>query len=80
MASEVRPASRARGYRQRAHDCIMSALSAETEDARVTLLDLALGWTKMAKQLEKLDPESTGADDLQGVRVLIVKPKPKPKH
>jgi hypothetical protein len=77
MASNFRPASRARSYRRRAHDCIVTALSAETEDARATLLDLAVGWTKMAKQLERLDPEPAGANDLQGVQVLIVAPKVK---
>jgi hypothetical protein len=76
MTSEYRPTSRARSYRQHAHDCIEIAVRSADEGTCAALLDLALGWTRMAKQLEKLEPEpGSNVDTFQGVQVLIITPK-----
>lgn len=78
MVWDYRPAYRARGYRKRARDCIVSAVGTRDKDACEALLDIAFGWTRMAQQLEKLDPEPAGgADVLDGVRVLVITPKRK---
>lgn len=74
---DYRPASRARDYRKRAHDCIVTALSAVDANACADLLDVAAGWTRMAQQLEKLDPDPAAPGLLEGVRVLIIAPKSK---
>ena len=78
MVSDYRPANRARDYRKRAHDCIVTAVGAKDTDAREALLEVAFGWTRMAQQLENLDPQPTGgAGALDGVQVLIITPKRK---
>ena len=78
MVWDYRPAHRARDYRKRAHDCVVNAVGARDADARETLLDIAFGWTRMAQQLEKLDPQPAGgAGALEGVEVLIITPKRK---
>jgi hypothetical protein len=74
MASDAPSATRARSYRLHARDCIVEAINAADVDARVALLDLAFGWAKMAKQVERLKPGDLG-DPLQGVEVVIVMPK-----
>jgi hypothetical protein len=73
MASDLRPIGRARSYRQRAHDCIQLAITAADVETRAALLDLAFGWTRMAKQIErlKLEPDDV-ADMFRGVQVLIM--------
>ena len=77
MVWDYRPASRARDYRKRAHDCIVTAISARDTNTCEALLDIAFGWTRMAQQLEKLDPEPAGAAALDGVQVLVITPKRK---
>ena len=78
MTRDLRPASRARSYRQRAHDCIQIAIKTADADARASLLDLAFGWARMAKQVERveLEPDSV-VDMLQGVQVLIMTSTPR---
>jgi hypothetical protein len=73
VVSDYRPANRARDYRKRAHDCIVTAVGARDRDACEALLDIAFGWTRMAQQLEKLDPKPAGV--LEGVQVLVITPK-----
>ncbi len=76
MASDFRPASRARSYRQHAHDCITNAVKSDHEEARVALLELAFGWARLARQIEKMEPTSDGiAEILQGVEVLLITSK-----
>ena len=78
MANEFRPASRARSYRQHAHDCIANAVKSDHEESRVALLELAFGWPRLARQIEKTEaaPDAL-ADVLQGVEVLVITPKPR---
>jgi hypothetical protein len=75
VVSDYRPANRARDYRKRAHDCVVTAVGVRDSNACEALLDIAFGWTKMARQLEKLDPEPAGGEILDGVQVLVIKPK-----
>jgi hypothetical protein len=76
VATDYRPADRARDYRKRAHHCIVAAVAARDTGAREALLDIAFGWTRMAQQLEKMDPKlGPEAGDLDGVQVLIIAPK-----
>ena len=77
MARELRADSRARSYRQHAHDCIQIAVKSANSDASEALLDLAFGWARMARQLDGLgaERERADADMFQGVQVLIMKPQ-----
>ena len=77
MVWDCRPPHRARDYRKRARDCVVSAVSTRDTDACEALLDIAFGWTRMAQQLEKLDPEPARGEVLDGVQVLIITPKRK---
>jgi hypothetical protein len=78
VVSDFGPASRARSYRQHAHDCLSIAVRTDDAGVRVEMLKLAFSWTRMAKQTEKLEPDMAGvADVIQGVRVLIVTPEVK---
>jgi hypothetical protein len=67
--------SRASGYRLHIHECVTAALRTQNKGMRSAMLDLAFDWGRLAKQSERLEPALPSREDLQGVRVLVIKPK-----
>jgi hypothetical protein len=67
--------SRASGYRLHMHECVMAALVTHNKGIRSAMLDLAFDWGRLAKQSERMEPALPSREDLQGVRVLVIKPR-----
>ena len=76
VAGEYRTNERAGSYRDHARQCLNAAIRAANVDTCSAFLELAFGWTRLAKRLEA---ESSQGDDLgdalQSVSVIFIKPR-----
>jgi hypothetical protein len=76
VAGDYRPIGRAGSYRDHARQCLDAAVHAASVDTCSAFLELAFGWTRLAKRLEaeSTEAESLG-DALQSVSVVFIKPR-----
>jgi hypothetical protein len=76
VAGNYRPTGRADSYRDHARQCLDAAVHAASVDTCSAFLELAFGWTRLAKRLEaeSIEAESLG-DALQSVSVVFIKPR-----
>jgi hypothetical protein len=76
VAGDYRPSERAVSYRDHARQCLDAAIHAASVDTCSAFLELAFGWTRLAKRLEaeRNEAENLG-DALQSVSVVFIRPR-----